>query len=120
MSKKPKISTNSDLYPVSERVPGDEMLRSEDSPPYGSTPSGTMTPFANESDAISIGGLSIENRTDRISIYGSIDITRDRAGLAHAEQLQALFASIVAAMQQQALPAAISIKPAEDVDNPFA
>ena len=79
----------------------------------------SIVPFANEADAISIGGLSIENRTDRISIYGSIDITRDRAGLAHAEQLQALFASIVAAMRAESLPDRISIKPAEDVDNPF-
>ena len=80
----------------------------------------SIAPFANESDAIGIGGLNIENRTDRISIYGSIDITRDKAGLAYAEQLQALFASIVAAMQGEALPDQISIKPAEDVKNPFA
>jgi len=79
-----------------------------------------IAPFDNESEAISIGGLSIENRIDRISIYGSIDITRDQAGLAHAAKLQSLFASIVAVMQAEALPAAISIKPAEKVDNPFA
>ena len=29
-----------------------------------------ITPFANEADALAIGGLSIENRLDRISIYG--------------------------------------------------
>ena len=45
----------------------------------------SIAAFANEAHAISIGGLSIENRTDCISIYGSIDITRDQAGLAHAE-----------------------------------
>ncbi len=118
MKKKEKISTNSDPYPVEEEglfmkgTPDEEC-------PYPSS-RGTLEPFANESDAISIGGLSIENRTDRISIYGSIDITRDMAGQAHAEQLQALFASIVAAMQAEALPDQISIKPAEDVANPFA
>lgn len=81
----------------------------------------SIAPFANESDAISIGGLSIENRTDRISIYGSIDITRDQTEQAHAEQLQALFDAIVIVIVTKAeqLPAAISIKPAEDVDNPF-
>lgn len=80
----------------------------------------SIAPFANESEAISIGGLSIENRTDRISIYGSIDITHDQAGQAHAEQLQTLFDAIVIAMNAEQLPEAISIKPAEDVDNPFA
>lgn len=79
----------------------------------------SIAPFANKSDAISIGGLSIENRTDRISIYGSIDITRDQTGQAHAEQLQALFDAIVIVMKAEQLPAAISIKLAEDVDNPF-
>lgn len=41
----------------------------------------SRAPFANEGDAISIGGLRIEHRTNRIEIYGNIDITRDQAGL---------------------------------------
>jgi len=62
-----------------------------------------------------LGDLTVENREDRVSIYGSIDIMRDQAGLAHAEQLQALLNAIVAALQAAPLPAAISIKTAEDV-----
>lgn len=77
-------------------------------------------PFANESDSLGIGGLTIENRTDRISLYGSLDITRDREGLVHAEKLKMLFDDIVAAMKDDHLPDTISIKPAEEIANPFA
>ena len=80
----------------------------------------TIAPFANESDSLSISGLTIENRTDRITFYGSIDITRDQAGLVHAQRLKDLFEAIVAVMQAEPLPAIISIKPAEEIDNPFA
>jgi hypothetical protein len=47
----------------------------------------TISPFANESELLGIGDLTIDNRTDRISIYGSIDLTRDKAGLEHARML---------------------------------
>ena len=33
-------------------------------------------PAYNESESLGIGDLTIENRTDRISIYGNIDLTR--------------------------------------------
>jgi hypothetical protein len=80
----------------------------------------TISPFANEADALGIGGLSIENRLDRISIYGSLDITRDREGLDHAERLKSLIDDIVATMKGEHLPASISIKPPEQISNPFA
>ncbi len=79
-----------------------------------------ISPFANESDALGIGGLSIENRVDRISIYGSLDITRDREGLAYAERLKSLIDDIVATMKGEHLLAAVSIKPPEQISNPFA
>ena len=50
----------------------------------------TISPFANESESLGIGDLTIENRTDRISIYGNIDLTRDKAGLEHARMLKAV------------------------------
>jgi hypothetical protein len=37
---------------------------------------------------MTIDKLTIENGTDRISIYGSIDLTRDKRGLAHAQALK--------------------------------
>lgn len=79
-----------------------------------------LSPFANEADALDIGGLSIESRVDRISIYGSLDITRDRKGLAHAERLKLLVDAIVESMKGEHLPEAISIKPPEQISNPFA
>jgi len=39
-----------------------------------------MTPFANETEAEQIGGLTVENRVKRLAIFGEIDITKDRAG----------------------------------------
>ncbi|NMW22208.1 MAG: hypothetical protein HKK67_11375 [Chlorobiaceae bacterium] len=79
-----------------------------------------VVPFANETDSLSIGELTVENRVDRISLYGSIDITRDKEGLAYAETLQALFNDIIAKMKEGDLPDKISIKPAENIANPFA
>jgi hypothetical protein len=79
-----------------------------------------IAPFENESESLNIGGLNIENRNDRIAIYGSIDITRDRLGLAHARTLKTLFDDIVTTMSASPLPEKISIKPADDVQNPFA
>jgi len=78
-----------------------------------------IVPFANETDSLSIGELTVENREDRITIYGNIDITRDKEGLGNAEILQTLFNDIIASMKAGDLPDKISIKPAENVANPF-
>ncbi|MCX7289689.1 hypothetical protein [Janthinobacterium sp.] len=63
-----------------------------------------FVPYANESDVLEIGGLSIENRVDRISISGDIDLTLDKPGLALAKQLQKLLGDVVAQLEKQALP----------------
>jgi hypothetical protein len=47
----------------------------------------TLSPYANESESIGIGELTIENRTDRVTLYGSVDLTRDKEGLKHARTL---------------------------------
>jgi hypothetical protein len=80
----------------------------------------SISPFANESDSLSIGGLTVENRQDRISVYGSLDITRDLEGLEYAERLKILLDDIVAVMKADRLPDKISIKPAEEIPNPFS
>jgi hypothetical protein len=79
-----------------------------------------ISPFSNESESLNFGGLTIENREDRISIYGNIDITRDREGLDHARILKTLFDDILATLTSGPLPDKISIDPAENVQNPFA
>lgn len=84
----------------------------------------TIKPFANESDSMPIGGLTVENRTDRVQIYGSADITRDKAGLEVAKQLKALVDATVEALtvehEAKTLPDHITIVKTDTVENPFA
>lgn len=77
-------------------------------------------PFKNESDCLQLGDLTIENRIDRVSIFGSIDITLDKEGLAVAKELKAIIDSTIAEMERTDLPDKIAIRSAETVDNPFA
>lgn len=37
--------------------------------------------YENETDSFTIGEMTVENRLDRISLYGSVDLTRDKVGL---------------------------------------
>jgi hypothetical protein len=81
----------------------------------------TISPFANESESLGIGDLTIENRTDRISIYGNIDLTRDKAGLEHARMLKAVLDKVVQALEtEKNLPDKIAPPDMPDeVANPF-
>ena len=76
-------------------------------------------PYANESDEREIGNLKFENRLDRISVYGDLDITRDQAGLANARTLKVLIDAIVSSLETQSLPAALPAPPIKTVKNPF-
>ena len=81
----------------------------------------TLTPFADDAASVSIGKLTIENGTDRIALYGSLDITRDQQGLAHARVLVAVVQAAVQQLEGEkglpmALPAAVKPK---TVANPF-
>jgi hypothetical protein len=80
-----------------------------------------FSPFANESDAVTLGALNIENREDHISIYGSLMITRDRTGLYAAKALKELCERIVKELEgEQSLP--LRVAAAETpvkVKNPF-
>lgn len=81
----------------------------------------TITPYANESESVGIADLTIENRTDRVAVYGNIDITRDKQGLEQARSLKALFDKIVATLESDKnLPEQIPPPDApETVGNPF-
>lgn len=78
-----------------------------------------FVPFANESDVLNIGNLTIENRVDRITFSGDVDLSADQAGLAHARQLQQLLADIVARLEAQTLPAKLAAPAVKTVNNPF-
>jgi len=80
-----------------------------------------MKPFADDAAALDIGDLKFENGRDRIACYGSLDVTRDQAGLVLARQLQALVAAMVHVLESDGnLPAAIPApKKRGAVKNPF-
>ncbi|TYQ20105.1 UNVERIFIED_ORG: hypothetical protein JN05_01477 [Zoogloea ramigera] len=81
----------------------------------------TFKPYANEADVLTIGRLTIENRLDRITISGDIDLTADQAGLAGARDLHRLLGDVVKHLEaRQDLPKQLPPPTVETVDNPFA
>ncbi len=80
----------------------------------------SLLPFENETQSINIDELTIENRLDRIELYGALVITRDQIGLQRALEIQSLINATVQSLQEQTdLPQAVEIKPSETIDNPF-
>jgi hypothetical protein len=79
-------------------------------------------PYSDDSTSLSIGEFIIENGTDRIALYGSLDVTRDKAGLRQAKALKATVDAIVKALEQdKALPDESDPTEApQQVKNPFA
>lgn len=79
-----------------------------------------LQPFDNESQSLSMGELTIENRVDQLEIYGSLSITRDQSGLALALQLKELIDATVMHLQKTPdLPTQLSVQPTDQIDNPF-
>ena len=76
-------------------------------------------PYANESEEQEIGNLKIENRLDRVSLYGDLDITRDQAGLAVARDLKAMIDGIVSVLEGEKLPEKVPAPVVKKVKNPF-
>ena len=81
----------------------------------------TLKPFADDAASVSIGELTVENGTDRIALYGSVDLTRDRQGLAHARALAALLDEAIRLLEADtSLPDAVPPPAAAGtVKNPF-
>lgn len=82
-------------------------------------PKKIISPYKNESDCLEIGSLTVENRLDRISIFGSIDITRDKEGLAVAQELKSILDLTLAELERADLPDKVALKPVKTVKNPF-
>ena len=76
--------------------------------------------FNDEFKTLAIGELTIENKVDKVSFYGSVDITKDKAGLAKALKLKRIIDSAIDEMKRDKnLPDHIEIKESDTVENPF-
>ncbi|WGZ94270.1 MAG: hypothetical protein QJT81_21245 [Candidatus Thiothrix putei] len=80
--------------------------------------------FKNEAETRLLQDLTIENRLDRVSLHGSLDITHDAAGLALALKLKDMLDAVVQILSTEqasgVLPEKISLKTSDEVANPFA
>jgi hypothetical protein len=79
----------------------------------------SFVPFANEADVLQVGNLSIENRLDRITLDGDVDLTLDKPGLAKAKLLHQLLGDVVGALEGRELPDTLPAPDVKTVDNPF-
>ena len=79
-------------------------------------------PFADDSKSASVDSLTIENGREKIALYGSLDITHDKAGLATARELAVFLAKMVDALQADAtLPDQLApAPPPKTVRSPFS
>ena len=60
-------------------------------------------------------------RVDRVTLHGDVELTKDKAGLALAKQLQAVINATVKALQaDKGLSNAVQIVKPRSVKNPFA
>jgi len=81
----------------------------------------SFTPYQNEEQSLAIDDMTVENRLDRITVYGSVELTRDQSGLQHARALKEVIDAVVAVLEQDKnLPAQVELKPTDQVKNPFA
>lgn len=79
-----------------------------------------FTPYANEADVVEIGNLTLENRLDRITVSGDVDLTTDQRGLAAARLLHDLLGQVVVALEARAdLPEQLPPPAVKTVSNPF-
>ncbi len=78
-----------------------------------------FSPYQNEADSLQVADLTIENRLDRISIYGSIDLWKDKGGLKAAQQLKAIIDQTIVELEKCDLPDKVELAKSETVANPF-
>ncbi len=78
-----------------------------------------FTPYANEADVLEVGNLMLENRVDRITVSGDVDLTADKQGLQDARRLHEMLGAIVAALEARELPDRLPPADIQTVDNPF-
>lgn len=76
-------------------------------------------PFANESDALLIGELNIENRVERESVFDGRDFAWDKGGPRITRELKSLLERVVDSLQSDPSPDHIQKNGAGTVANPF-
>jgi|APCry1669193181_1035450.scaffolds.fasta_scaffold13496_3 hypothetical protein len=79
----------------------------------------SFLPFGNESQVITVGSLQVENRLDRVSLTGNLDITKDKLGLEKALELKGLLDGVVQSLQREDLSETIRYEPTSPIKNPF-
>ena len=77
-------------------------------------------PFENGTESHAIHDLTVENQLDCVSIYGNLQLTKDRSGLQAAKALQALLNEVVHALEhEENLPEKIFRQEEQEIENPF-
>ena len=101
-----------------------------DKMPEGETFS--FLPYDNDHQSLQIGELTFENQTDKVIVYGDIEIRKDKQGLSQALKLQKLFDLMVAELQATDSKAGLQDslekqglldgqeQSSKEVDNPFS
>ncbi|MBO1329465.1 hypothetical protein OQ496_13635 [Acetobacter suratthaniensis] len=81
-----------------------------------------FNPFGPDAQVQTIEQITVENDPACVSVYGRLDITRDRDGLQNARALSALLDAVVAKLESEpALPDHASGAPkTHPMTNPFA
>lgn len=82
-----------------------------------------MKPFSDDASSVTLAGLTIENGTSEIAVYGNLRLTADRKGLETAAELARFFAEARDKLASQPnLPDAVEATDASAVStvrNPF-
>ena len=78
-----------------------------------------FTPYQNETDCLQLGELTIENRLDRISIFGTIDLWKDKSGLKAAKELKSVIDQAITELEKSELPDKVELAATDTVPCPF-
>jgi hypothetical protein len=79
-----------------------------------------LKPFHSDGDSRQIGELTIESQTDRIQMYGRLEITRDKEGLAAALAMKQVIDAAVDLLKGEKLPERVVDAASKTVPNPFS
>lgn len=74
--------------------------------------------FGNDSQVVSIGGLTIENDNNSIAIYGDLTIDKDD-GYQKIKQLATICEQILTACNQPSSQVSLDVADIDMADNPF-